>query len=275
MKRWQRIGLDSNGMLQMAKNMNEIFPFLEKYEPYMEQRACRSGDVRDYESIAILHHLEVEDIPALNGITSARRCTAVALDYFFGSWRNGYEFRGREVEILNATECRRRLEWVDVFRKGVLCASCIHDEYGFEELLKWPDVDLPYDEGAWSYTREENYFYIFLALAIREVKFDQQTLLRQKIESGRSLRARLWLTGLDAILSKDTNKLVVAIENLLAYNLKREFRPDHPFLALMVEGTILYNLGMRSGLQMPELPQNIMDRIVTKESLAGPKELSC
>lgn len=269
MERWKRVGVDATAVAQIVRNAHEIAPTLEDRSPELFQKACRSIDVSEYTLAAAMSHLGVAGMPDVSGLFAAQRAAQIAVDYFFGSWRDHFANPSVRGEHFDAAMCRKHLEWFETYREGLFCACAVEDGESLNALLKWPDIDLHHDGGAWDVAKEENDFHILLALALRGEKPDQQERLGSGIKAGRAVRPKLCLAGLDAILQADPKALMTALDQLLKYNLKREFRPDHPYRALMVEGTILWHFARIKGMDLPDLPQPLEDRIVTRDSLSG------
>lgn len=269
MERWKRVGLDAAAIPVLVRSAHDMLPDRENRSPDLYQHGCRSSDVSRYRGAAILWHFEAAGLPDESGLFPAKRGAQIAVDYFFGSWRDHFANPSVRGEHFDAAMCRKHLEWFETYREGLFCACAVEDGESLNALLKWPDVDLHHDGGAWDVAKEENDFHILLALTMRNDKPEEQAKLRRRISAGRAVRPKLCLAGLDAILQADPRALMAALDQLLKYNLKREFRPDHPYRALMVEGTILWHFARMKGMDLPDLPQPLEDRIVTRESLSA------
>ncbi len=267
MKRWQRVKLTE--LDQIVTNETEWLPNLERYSPEDDQRGCRRVDIFTYTNLALLHHFQVDNVPGKNGVHFAERAIALSMDYFWGDWRNRYLYQGKKVEIWDAKTCRERLEWFDVYRESIFCASALGDDKALDRLFTWADIDLSHDEGSWYYSQAENDFYILVALTMRGIKPKEQKKLRVQINSARTNRPKLWLEGFDAILENNVSDFLEALEAIFKNHLQKEYRPNNPPRCVMFEGTLLWRLAQRENMKLPELSEHIGDRIVRKESLFG------
>ena len=269
MKRWQKIKLRQKSVFQILANCREIFPDLEDRNPEFFQDAVRTMDVAEYALLACLHHLELEDVPGSSGYFCANRGAAISLDYFFGPWRETHFAENRKKEKPSVVLCRQRLDWINTFVGGLFCASITQDANCMGQLWKWADDDLKFDEGSWDYSVEANYFYIFLGLLKQGRKPEVQLRLRQSIVEGKATGPKIWLEAIDSIADRDTKTFSFVITKLLDYHLKNEFCDNNPMRAVLVNGTIFWELARMSGMKLPQLSVEIGNRIITKETVSA------
>lgn len=263
--RWARINMSGEAIVAIARNAREYLPETGRYNIAPNVGAMYRTDISVFTGIVFLHHLQAPNPPGEGGAVFARKAAQVSVRYFFGDWRKAYATGG---ERWNEAECRRRWNWYDEYRCGLLCALVVDEEPALAEILRWPEEDLPHDGGAWDAPREENYFQSLLALTLRQANAAGQQRLREQIVGGRRVRPKLLVQGLDAIYLDDASGFLHVLEKLLAYHLKHEFQPDNDFRAILHEGSILFHVARRRGVTLPPLPANLQDRIVTAETIA-------
>lgn len=224
-------------------------------------------DEADMYVMTVMHHLEIEGTPGESGIVCAQMCAQRSIDYLFGSWRDHYEYRGREVKILDAQGCRQRLPWFDVFHEG-LCAALLGGEADtLDRLLQWAGDDLPFDDGAAYVKGVDNGAYVVVGMGMRGLSSDATKKMREFIKTGPSRKANLFVRGYDAIEAGDAAALGKTLVELVKHHRKRRFHPQHPQRAITIEGTILWQLALRAGLKLPSLDEAVLDHIMRPETL--------
>jgi len=154
--------------------------------------------------------------------------------------------------------------WFEDIRRGILFALILQDEASLQKLLEFIDIDLAYDEGTFDLPRQDNYFYMLLSFWVRDVEPEKQAMLKKRIKAG---RAKHMIKGLEAIEKGDREALKTAMLAVAKHHWEKEFSPRHPVLAVMIEGSILWNIARRAGVELMDLPENVMDRIVRRETL--------
>lgn len=262
--RWQRLGLDHESMMKGVANVSAAVSKWIKIEPGWDASACLSFTVRDDTAIACYAHLELARVgdPGQLG----RRVPPTAVEYFFGQWRQNYEWAGA---IMPPEQIRARKPWFDTYREGLLMGLCFDDAESVRKLVQWPARDLWVDDGAFDLSKEDNYFIMLLSLFIREDHPDEQERLRELIRKGRRKRPKLLLATLEAIAHENLNEFRKALAAVADYHGHKEFWPDHSLQAVMVEGSMLWHVARQRGMICNDLDLDIMDRIVRAETIDG------
>lgn len=160
---------------------------------------------------------------------------------------------------------------MDTYRKSILAALCTDADAELAKLVTWADQDLSFDDGTFRLTKEDNRFLILHSFVLGDSHHDRQGELRQFIRSGRGKRAKLLLTALEAIEGGDRDAFRKALVAVAKYHREREFRVDHPFQAIMIEGSMLWHVARRRGMRLDDLPLDVMDRIIRQETLTPPE----
>jgi hypothetical protein len=219
--------MDAEAMRTIARTTTDGFRRVEEWPPEAAQDAVRALAVMEYQLLTTMHHLEVAGTPGTDGLFTARRGAAMAVEYFFGSWREDFEYSNwadEPVEHWDAAKCRAGLAWFDAWREGLFCACVADDADALAALWRWPGADLAHDEGSWDAPQQENDFHVLLALTVRDEKADERGRLHKRIKESRRQRPKLWLAGLDAIVARDPAAVVAALRQMLAYGSDRDRR---------------------------------------------------
>jgi hypothetical protein len=168
--------------------------------------------------------------------------------------------------VLDRAACRRRLEWFDAFRDGIFCAAVADDQTLFTSLMRWPNADLPNDEGAWDVPATYNAWYILLGLWFRAEDTALQSEIAARIRASKHALPRSGLAALHAVDQRDGQAVAAALGQLAQHNRKHEFRADHPMRAVTVDGAVIAYLAEIRGTRLPTLPEDVLDRLPVVKS---------
>lgn len=184
-----------------------------------------------------------------------RRVVAAVVHYFFGPWRDRFEFFGQE---LDREKARAELAWSSYYREGLAVAMSLSDWASADRLLEWPGADLRFDEGMDDRTREDNAYQIWLASRLRGESVAAAVPQRDLIESGSRRRPKMLLAAAEALLDGDATALGEALTMYLRQYRKQEMRPNRVDFGVCIDATILWHLARRRGLGEISLPSDVM-----------------
>lgn len=212
--------------------------------------------------LAVLGHLEV--IPAdMRPWTDWRRYAieagVLAEHYFYGDWRESYRRFSYETPMTRE-EARRKLPWIDAYRAGLLLALLVDDERGIDRVTSWPGGDLPADEGTFDLPAAYAQYHIHLARALRTGTASSGASFADLRRPGG--RVRPLAEAVDAALTGNAEAFGRALKEHLTGYRKSVFRLNRPDAIISIEGSILWHIARRRGLQLPDLRENQMDLVL-------------
>jgi hypothetical protein len=190
-----------------------------------------------------------------------RWIVSVCLHYFFGDWRQNfpyYDDQGAGPVPCDLPRSRAKLPWLDAYCLGLALALCLGDEAATDRLLEWPGRDVKFDEGYWDRTRADNAYQIWLASGLRgEPAKSTADLLEEALGSKRK-RPKLLAATAQALFAGDSAGFTRSLTSYLRYYRTSELNPRLIRTALSVEGTALWHLARRRGLEAGEIPEDLM-----------------
>lgn len=136
-----------------------------------------------------------------------------------------------------------------------------------QRLLQWPEPDLMFDEGAFYYTKEDNWFHIYLAMTLLGKRPEECLQLLEKLEQSRRPHARFMLMAWRGISTSDVSVLATALRELASYHRKRRLSPTHTLVAVDADGSLLWHIARSRGVGPVSLPADVQDLILTRDSL--------
>ena len=268
--RWQRLGLQESSLRaeieSIEKRKAKIGRYADNVGPGERGRSSDWGRQRDllayYEQLQT-YHLEFPG-PFDKPDQLVRTMSQLAVEYFFGDWHDTvWHESGRK---LSRDQCRKKLDWIDEFRLGMMAALLARRAEDQSQLARYPDTDLPTDDGGWERTKEDNQFFIILARFIRDGDLSDCKRLITALNKSRKRRPRLLLHTLLAIVDGKEETACQQLGKYMRLFASGELDLDTRVVTSL-EGSILWNLADISGLALSELDEPSMDLIMTHESL--------
>jgi hypothetical protein len=191
----------------------------------------------------------------------------IALDYFFGPWRDAYHFYAKPWDRV---QCRRRLEWVAAYREGLLCALLLDDGAAVLRLADWPGPDV--NRKDLDFTPADMDYYILMARHLKGSPTPESPKLVASIEGGTKQRAKKLLKALQAIEACDSPRFGASLTRYLKHFWGYEAELDELGRSVSMDGSILWQVARRAGLRLPALAIEQQDLIVTQQCLTEPGE---
>lgn len=264
MKRLERVGVFRETPEYFRATADAIAAERGSYgdfsNPSQDQDARRTFDLLGCVDALLLQHFEIDHHL---GATRpyADKAAELAVDYFFGPWRDAYKF-GRRT--LKRRQCRKELEWVRYYRFGLLAALLIDDDQAVSRLAEWPDVDV--NKTDLDDSPADLDYQIVLAYHLLGKPAAKGKKLVAGIEAGTKRRPKLLLSAFLALQGGDLEGFSAALIKYLQYYRRHEAELDQLDLSVSLDGSILRLVARRAGLPVPDLTEEWMDRLVTAES---------
>jgi len=266
--RWMRLGITEEHHSKTVKSINLD---LKNEGNYVDRKAFghhfsdigRQNDLFSNLNILQLLHLQYEDAFKTTHETLEFMSNLV-VDYFLGDWRDNACCS--DGEGMTRDECRKELEWQDPLREGLVAITVSQDNENLEKLCTYPEEDLFFDEGSWDRTKDDNTCFIVLARFIRDKSLDSSQELVTRLEKSRRKRPKLFIAVLKAIAEHDKDRIRATMLDYMKQYIKVELDKDVSMI-VSIDGTILWNLAVMKCGELEPLDQELMDFIITQESL--------
>jgi hypothetical protein len=263
---WQALGFSTDVLKPTLENA------IESLEDWWDGPKGSSGDeVKSWtflatmwgSSVFAMGSLEYErKHPVLDDWQGVgRRAVAAVLEYFFGSWREKFEWLSEEYDRVSS---RAALPWISFYRDGLTMAASLGDWKSVDRLLEWPGPDVKNDDGFDDRTKQDNLYQIWLAARLRGEPEAAVAHARSGIEKGTRRRPKMLLEAADALLAKDSALLSKALQTYLRHYQKNEFNTRQVDLGICADANVLWHLARRRKLKAIALPADLALFIVRK-----------
>ncbi|QDU31053.1 hypothetical protein ETAA8_62060 [Anatilimnocola aggregata] len=223
---------------------------------------AREHDLSLYFDVIHLAHFGVED-PHLRIPVVIPTAARLACDYFLGDWRENTIVY---YEPCDRQKCREVLNWVDEFRMGVLSALLARDYEVLAAICSYVKDDLPPDDGAWRRTIADRRALYFLAEVLPHFVLAHWAAVPPTSTLNKP-RAAALQRGIQCIAAGDPVACAKYVTKLVREFIRLDFRPRHSRVPVSWDASILF---AAAGLRWPnglQLPCEVMDFILTKESV--------
>jgi hypothetical protein len=186
----------------------------------------------------------------------------ISVDYFYGD----YLLDPKWAEQMSKQPDNEYLSWLEVFQNGSLFCLLGNDDENLRRLAQWVEPSLPPNETPYLYSVQDNSYQKLLAefLATGTTTSKQ---LRSDVENSRKRRPKLLLSCLDAIEAKDEMQFSKHFKSYLNHFLKSEFYDGGLPCYASIQGTILWHVAARNGINVSDLSEKQHATIITRESL--------
>lgn len=178
--------------------------------------------------------------------------------YLYGNW------------YLRERATRQLMGWSDKYPEGILCALLLDDEKAIKEIADYLDEDIV-DSDAYLLNNLDEMcgrFLVLHAIFLAGKNYDAYAHLAEQIRKGKKKRAKLLLDVLEAIVAKDNDRFGKTFQEYIKYFNKREVDLDSGSSDnISILGSILWETARISGISLPQLPEEIMDRVITRETI--------
>ncbi len=194
----------------------------------------------------------------------------IAMHFFWGDWGLDEEegFRGM------ADGRKRRLKglfWYRAYHKGLILALLSERWDDVARLAEWPWASLMPEYSGMGDDLEDEVaqMYIIIAASLRTKKLRGVDKLIEKVRKCRAKRPRLLMKCWNAVLEKDQAEFDKAMAASLKHHATIQFDPRDGRIAerLALPQTAICLAAMRLGLEFPDLPEELSDWIITRNSI--------
>jgi hypothetical protein len=187
-----------------------------------------------------------------------RKGIQIILRYYYDTW---YE---REKYT------RNMIGWTGIHTIGILCALLNGEKEFTKKIAEYPDEDIIGNDGDYLFDTDEmeSSFLVLLSVLLAEKPYETYSHLAEQIRQGKKKKAKLLLEVLDAIVTKDNDKFTKTFQEYIKYFIKREVDlSGGADESVSILGSILWETARIQGISLPKLPEEIMDRVVTRETI--------
>ena len=214
--------------------------------------------------LARMTHLQYE-LPFGDTLPYIKKGRDVAIEYFYGNWRESYQ--KFPASIYTRDDCRKELRWDEEFQHGILCALWIGDEKNLAKLASWVDDDLV-DYGIYDCSEVDAWFLVLLAKFLKGESLQTNSHIVEIIRKKNRRRPKLLLDVLESIENVPI-RFGEVLAKYVKYYVKSEFNPEEtsPLDCVSKMASVLWATAKRVDVVMPLLQEEIMDRIMTSESI--------
>jgi hypothetical protein len=186
-----------------------------------------------------------------------RKGIQITLHYYYDNWYEREEYT------------RQMMEWTGIHPPGILCALLSGDKESIKKIAEYLDEDM-IESGDYIFNIDEmdGRFLVLLSVLLAEKPYDAYLHLAERIRQGKKKKAKLLLEVLDTIVAKDHDKFVKTFQEYIKYFIKREVDlSGGADESVSILGSILWETARIQGISLPNLPEEIMDRVVTRETI--------
>lgn len=279
MKRYQRVNLfggDPKILAGGANVLKQKIESIEKMRKAENRETALSFGLHDCLNGLWYYHFEMAPMPEVPVTASFFVDNGIdfAWEYFEGDWRNGYKMFPYE-EPCTAEESRLKTQWNHQFFQGTLLCLLKNDRDSLERIAKWIDRDIipigasnPF--GGHSHATLFYYSPLFFVFARYFCGVDQEEYAQEidSIKNGKQAKTKTFLKILESICSQDAKGFEKQISKIVTNFIKTNEKVDQRISEdISYEATWMWNIALRSCMTMPELPEEIMDRIMTPQSI--------
>ena len=253
------IDVSAEDVAQSLRHYSEgDFIGLGNYPPEKNQIYMRLRDMQISINVAVFRHLGY-DIPDGDIDRIVKVGPAIAIDYFYGTYFDNRDGFPRAMG-------KRSGGWLEVYRNGLLLALILCDEETVCKLTDWIDPTLPFDETSHILTVHDNNYHKLLAEFLRPWDAISHNL-RESFTQCKLKRPKLLLDCLGSICANDSVKFSSSLADFLIYYKKTQFNKGGFDSLFSIEGSILWHVANRAGIDLKELSQKQSALIMNRESL--------
>jgi hypothetical protein len=225
-------------------------------------------------------HYEAIELSKDSVIQSLRIAIQAILCFLYGEWRTRYSWHHfiytspDGPPYLTVDETRQKIGWVYTFREGLLAALLLNDRDSAQKMLDWVQIDACRDKSRSAQVDPSHVeYFMLLGYFFQTGHLDNVESLKEAVRKGRCKRTQMLLDCLERIVTKDVKKFVALFEKYLKYAFKSNLlfshpdSPRSPAALTDIDSCIIWAVALRSGLTLPELPDELMDYVIRPQTL--------
>jgi hypothetical protein len=283
MSRWKRCGIPKESPQQsisfMIRRLRAVLDGQAPCNGVPRKIGCYEGisgghdtvrarEIWDLYTILLLEHFQFE-----HPFGCVRQYVDMLLtlsqEYFSEKWIDGKVYgEGECCPIYGKCTLelyRKNMGWMDEFQIGILVALIMDDKKGLHEITQW--INGVFCQNEFGYMRIDIDYNVVLGKYLNQGHFHES--LTNSIKNQRRKRPKFCTEMLEAVDQKDSKRFV---KFFIEYHklFDRNECDKETFLlckSVNINGSILWNLASRRGLEDLEFSENIMDRVITPQTL--------
>lgn len=273
MLRYQRLGFVNMKEMQQAWDCLQIeIPEIGSICPRQDRKLY--SDTKICYKVLYYEHLQTNH-PFENTQSFLKKGIELCREYFYGKWRDSFQ-EFYYTPVLTREECRLVVDWIPELTYGFLFALLLNDSKSLLNLADYIDDDLTAGFGGDCYGKPLTLqYYVYWKILAYGVK--NNTLVgckedKSKIEHSSRRIYKLLLACLESLFSKNVDIFNTSFTKYMNLFIKQVTDPkkktsEWSYYFMSLDGSILWNYANNVlGLDMPEFPEEIMDRILTSHS---------
>ncbi|MDR1291655.1 MAG: hypothetical protein LBK06_10690 [Planctomycetaceae bacterium] len=209
--------------------------------------------------IACLKHAEIPADKILDDVTPfLQKCATISIDYFW------------QLDNKSGKYIRQSVEWAFVYPMSLMCSLWLAEETSIFRIAEWSNETIEYQPDA-DMSKMDTLFFIILSRFICSGTLSNNKHLIEIIRSNKARRPKLLVDVLEAIEQKDTLLFQNTLEKYIKHYIKNEVDSNSIEGSISLYASLVWETARYEGLVLPSFPEDIMDRIVTRESIGCDK----
>jgi hypothetical protein len=291
MKRYQRVNL-LNGTEQfdgtayfLNKTVTEVTEIANNLPTTSNAETMLSFAIHDCYHVLWYYHFEISSppppVPVSFFIDNGINC---AMQYFYGKWRNGFRNFSYETSCTEK-ESRLKTQWNHQFYRGSLFSLLKNDNESLLRISQWVDRDVleigaihPFNDSSHAPVFYFSPLFFVFAQYFCNVPREKYATEIDSIVKGTRSATKTLLKIWESIYAKDSISFKKQMEQILNKHIQKSAKAKMkaPFMLtaydiISHEATLMWNIALRSGMEMPEFPEEFMDKIITPQSIGFEK----
>jgi hypothetical protein len=271
MKRFERISY-MQGCLTRGRSYEDYMLFLKSrisdfgkgFYDQRYQNTCKNFAITDIDfctQVVCMKHAEIPmDIELDNIEFFVRKGVEIAIETFWTKSPSGKYLRNT-IGLVDH-------DWVYIYPSALFCALILSNDESLNRLTGWIVDESLLEEPVVDITEIDMFFIVVLSKYICSQSLDEHPHLIESIRLSKRRRPKILLNVLESINHKDQYSFANSTEKYIKHFIKNEVDlSDGNWGSLSLYASCLWEVARRAGIQLPILPEEIMDRIVTRESV--------
>lgn len=224
----------------------------------------REHDLALLMDVIQLRHLGV-GVPLYPFPEVVSKAAELADDYFNGSWRDNTIVY---YEQMDRQQCRGVLDWIDIFRQGLLAAILANNKEVICSLCQYIGPDLPTDGGAWNRNKDDRASIQLLAERVFSI-FSPEAVRSPSTFNGSvsSKRAQAMVRAVNCLSSGDASNMSSSIEAIVSEYVKGEYKAGKSRVVVSWDASIVHALFAQIYGAHLEFTESLADFVVSRRSL--------
>jgi hypothetical protein len=267
MYRYQRINCENLDFPLIISDLQKYLPKLNEIQ--LRQSVALEGqmafELNMCMELAAIKHIQYEKLPFNDIAPYIITGTKIAIEYFYGDWREAYQIY--PASLYNRQDCRKHLTWDEEFVRGALYALWTDNKDALNKITNYLDDDLV-DFGMFDCSESDAWFYVLLGKFLQKQSLQKNIHITKIIREKSRRRAKLLLEILES-MENNSEQFCDKVSKYIKYFIKNEIDTESGAAAhhLSPIASLLWEVARYFEIELPILPEEIMDRIITRKSI--------